>query len=367
MTRYPRARLDPAARTGLLLAGMGGPDGPEAVAPFLANLFRDPAVLPLPAPLARALGALLVRLRARRVRRRYEEIGGGSPQLAWTRRQGAYLERRLGERGLDVTAAPAMRYWHPLAAAAVAEAVAAGAEQFLVLPMYPQWSGATSGTAIAAVLAGLAAQAPGRPVHVVPEWHRLGGYVEALARRAAAPLVRWRQEDRPARECALLWTAHSLPERLVRAGDPYLDQTRATVAAAHARVAALAGAGGWWAELAGGPAPLLAFQSKVGPVRWIGPPLDRQTSALAAAGRRRLALVPVSFTCEHIETLHELDRELAAEAKAAGVQELARAEALNLDQIWLDSLAALLADAFAPAGAAEPASRPSGPRPEERT
>ncbi len=348
---YPTEALDPRDRTGLILAGMGGPDSQEAVKPFLRNLLRDPAVLPLPAPIARLVGTMIARGRAGEVRRRYQSLGcgGGSPQLAWALRQCGELEKLMSGRGLTVSAEPAMRYWHPFPEESVASLLSKGARQFLLLPSFPQYSHATSGSALSATLDVVRSAAGGAPVHVVRDWHLLPGYIEVLASMAAPVLEDWAGQGYPARECAFLPVAHSLPERLITKGDLYLRQTKATVEKVRSRLAcALSDSRAWWDDLPGGGTPLLAFQSKVGPVKWIGPEAEGEVARLAAEGCRRLLVLPVSFTCEHIETLYDLDVELAAVAKRAGIREFLRAEALNLSSRWLASLADhLAATAFA--------------------
>lgn len=341
---YPKDRLDPDRTTGLILCGMGGPDRPAAVEPFLRNLFSDPAIFPLPRPLAPLLGRLIAKLRAPGVRRRYLRISpdGATPQLSTTRRQAADLARRLSEGGRRTVPGVAMRYWAPWPDETVPELRARGAEQFLVVPTYPQYSCATNGSTLGFVADSLRRLAPEAPVHVVPEWHRLAGFVGALARPAAETLRAWAANDVPPAECALLYVAHSLPQRFVDAGDPYLDQTRATVDAVHAEVAARLADGGHGARLGavtGGGEPLLAFQSRIGPVRWLGPEVTAETKRLAAAGCRRLHVQPVSFTCEHVETLLELDVELKEDAMRAGVTEFRRGAAPGADSAWLASLA----------------------------
>jgi protoporphyrin/coproporphyrin ferrochelatase len=335
-------KLDPARPTGLLLAGMGGPDGAAAVEPFLRNLFADPAMIPLPSCLARPLGAFVSRRRSATVRERYREmgLGGASPQLEWTLRQGRALEERLRVRGLELSCAPAMRYWHPYAAESVHELLEEGVEQFLILPTYPQYAMPTTGSSLLDACAALTAAAPEAPISLLPDWHLLPGYLDALAEHAAAQLVDWAEEDLDPARCALLYTAHSLPERVLRQGDPYERQVRATVRAAHARLhERMSQYGDWLDALPGGDPGRLVFQSKVGPMRWLGPELGNSARELVAQGCRHLLVQPVSFCCEHIETLHELDIELAIDLKTRGLEEFRRGSALNLNAAWLDSLA----------------------------
>ncbi|MHC4942843.1 MAG: ferrochelatase [Planctomycetota bacterium] len=345
LKQLPRDPLDPAVPTGLILGGMGGPDGPESVKPFLRNLFRDPAVLPLPALFARLLGYVIVQRRYKKVCRRYAEIGhgGGSPQLDWANRQCEELGRLMNDQSLKVISAPAMRYWHPFPTETVEMLLGRSAAQFLVMPAYPQFASATSGSILFAICDAVKRSAPGLPVRVITHWHLLKGYITALVNRAVPVLRRWAEENNDPERCALLCVAHSLPERFLKSGDPYLSQTRETVMAFHEHlIGKLESLDDWRQRVPGVGRPLLAFQSKVGPVRWIGPAVLDEVRRLAAAGCRRLLLMPLSFTCEHIETLHELDIELAAEAGSAGIEEFVRGEALNLDKDWLSSMAELL-------------------------
>lgn len=342
---YPTPRLDPARRTGMVLCGMGGPDGPDAVEPFLRNLFRDPQIFPVPPLLAPVLGWAIARRRSPGVRERYRLVSPDSvtPQLATTRRQGELLAQRLRAAGLDVVPDIAMRYWRPYPDQAVAQLLAAGATQFVVVPMYPQFSAATNGSTLDFVLASLRRLAPEAPAHVVADWHLLDGFLDALAAPAGAQLEAWADEGADATESALVYVAHSLPYSFIRRGDCYEERTQETVAAVHARVTASlqrAGHGDWQAALmAGGRAPLVTYQSRVGPVKWLEPNIEAETRRLAAAGCRRLFVQPVSFTCEHIETLLELDLELKETAAHAGLHAFARGAALNEDAGWLDSLA----------------------------
>jgi len=352
---YDRDPLDPARKTGLILCGMGGPDGPEAVEPFLRNLFADPAIFPLPRLIAGFVGRMIARRRAPKVRENYAAMGGASatPQLATTQQQAAVLAEKLSQAGRATLPGVAMRYWHPFPDQTAAELMGAGAEQFLIVPAYPQFSWATNGSTLDFVLAGIARVAPEAPVFLTPDWHLLAGYLDALARPVIEILSGWAREDRDPRQCGLLYVAHSLPEKFIRQGDPYLDRTRETVQAVHEIVKDVLRAAefGPWLDtlLAGGNEPELVFQSKVGPITWLGPEIADETPRLATEGLRSLCVQPVSFTCEHVETLLELDVELRAIVDRAGVVDFQRGPALNLNQTWLESLATQLSQtAFSP-------------------
>jgi protoporphyrin/coproporphyrin ferrochelatase len=337
---FPADRLDPALPTGLILCGMGGPDKPDDVVPFLRNLFADPRIIPIPRLVAPIVARLIAHKRGPVVRERYGMISpdGGSPQLSTTRRQAEALAERAATRNTAWLPAVAMRYWHPFPDETVVALHERGAVQYLVVPMYPQYADATSGNTLEFVLNAIGRLHPEAPVHVLPAWGTLPGFTASLAAGAANALQAWSDHD-PA-ECALLFVAHSLPEKHITAGDPYLDQTRATVDAVHGRIRDLLGdQASWLGRMPGGATPLLAFQSRVGPIKWLGPEIGAETTRLARAGCRRLHVQPVSFTCEHIETRHELDIELKETAATGGITHFSRGPALNLDTTWLDSLA----------------------------
>ncbi len=344
---YPTEILDPTRPTGVVLVGMGGPDGPDAVGPFLGNLFGDPEIFPVPGPFGRILGRLIAAARTPAVRRRYALVApdGATPQLATSREQARELARRLGAAGFPAIPGIAMRYWHPFPEEELTRLVDAGAVQFLVVPTYPQYSRATSGSSLDAVLAAGASVAPAAPVHVVSHWHDDRGFVRALARPVLESLEGWARRRLDPERCAVVWAAHSLPRRIVKAGDPYLEQVEVTVDRAQALVAGAMAAGKrgeWFGALSGGVGPLLAFQSRVGPIRWVGPEITGVVRELAAGGCRHLHVQPVTFTCEHIETLVELDLELAGLARNAGIGEFRRGPALGTDPDWLDGFVEML-------------------------
>jgi len=337
--RFASEPLDARRRTAVVFCGMGGPDGPDSVAPFLRNLFLDPEVLSLPRPIAWALGALIVCLRREAVKARYREIecGGGSPQLGWTRRQVDAVVERLERRGVRAIAGVAMSYWHPFAAETAESLAEQGAEQLVLVPTFPQYSNATSATILHTMREAWRARAPQRPVAVLWAWHLLPGYLEALAVPIIEVVRGWTEID-PSTVGVVL-AAHSLPRRVVERGDPYVAQTWETATEVHARVKdALSDHTEWFAGVAGGDEPVVGFQSRVGPVKWVGPDLVTVCLDLVRGGVTHLMIQPVSFTCEHIETLHELDIELREMLQVAGAEEVRRGAALNMDSGWIQSL-----------------------------
>jgi ferrochelatase len=295
------------SRLAVVLLNLGGPDSQAAVEPFLYNLFSDPAIIRLPQPLRWALARLISRRRAPVARAIYAHLGGGSPLLPNTQAQAAALEQALADSGIEAKVFIAMRYWSPLSAVAAREVAAYGPDEIVLLPLYPQYSTTTTESSIAAwekAAATAGVRAPTRAVCCYPAEE---GFIAALAELARAGMAEARRRQ-PAVKPQVIFTAHGLPVKIAKSGDPYVERVDATC---RALVTALELEGEDWE---------LGFQSRVGPLEWVGPSTDELIVA-AAEAKRPILLVPVAFVSEHSETLVELDieyRKLATE-HGAGV------------------------------------------------
>ncbi len=289
-------------RVALVLFNLGGPDSQEAVQPFLFNLFNDPAIMRLPGALRRPLARLISRRRAPVARRIYREIGGGSPLLPQTLEQAKALERRLTQRGIEVRVFVCMRYWHPMSDAVAVEVARFAPDRVVLLPLYPQYSTTTTASSLddwqrAATGAGL--KAPSVAVCCYPTQP---GFVAAVARRLRNELER---ADFPT-GFRILFSAHGLPERIVAGGDPYQWQVERTCAAV------LEAVDGEDLD------HVICYQSRVGPLKWIGPSTLEALETAAADGVAAV-VVPIAFVSEHSETLVELDIEYRKRAAEMGV------------------------------------------------
>ena len=320
-----------AAPTGVCLLYMGGPASLDEVEPFLRALFADRELIRLPggAFLQRRLGAFIARRRAGKVRGYYSEIGGGSPLPRITARQAELLQAALSSRG-DYRVAVAMRYTSPRSDDAVRSLVEAGVESCLALPLYPQFSRATSGSSLHDLAGALALRAPRMELLQVQSFHDHGSYLDALAGKVGEGIAAAATAAPEAPAPLVLFSAHSLPQRLIDEGDPYLQQVRATVEGVASRLQL----GSW----------RLGFQSRSGPVRWLRPDIVEVVQRAIADGERRLLLVPVSFVSDHIETLHEIDIRLRERAMTAGASYFARSPSLNDDPRFIEALAELVVE-----------------------
>ncbi len=323
----------PAADLGVALLNLGGPWSPGDIRRFLLELFNDREIIRLsPFPFLQPLIArLIVARKLEESTRNYESIGGASPLLRTTVAQARALERELARRGVRARVLPAMRYARPRAADAVRSFLRAGCRRAVAVTLYPQYSVATTGSSLndlSRALESLDGAASALewlpPVRSYPDHPR---YVEALAGTVRGALRRVSAARRDG--ATILFSAHGLPRHFVEGGDPYVDQVRATMAAVLARLAV--------------PNPSrLSFQSRAGPVEWIGPDTDAVLREMGGAGCRAVVVVPVSFVSDHVETLFEIERLFGTAAREAGIEEFVRVPALNADPLYASALADLV-------------------------
>lgn len=318
------------ARRAVVLFNLGGPDGPEAVRPFLFNLFNDPAIIGLPTPLRWLVAKLIARRRAPIARAIYARIGGRSPLLDLTRQQAAALKERLGR---DTEVFVAMRYWHPLTDETVRAVQAFRPDEIVLLPLYPQYSTTTSGSSLAAWRTAGAAAGLNVRTHAVCCYPTEPGFIAALAKLIRPALA----EASRAGRVRLLFSAHGLPKKVIDAGDPYQWQVEQTAAA----VIAALGIDHLDA--------VVCYQSRVGPLEWIGPATEAEIRRAGADGVG-LVVVPIAFVSEHSETLVELDIEYRELAHQAGVPEYVRVPAVATDADFIAGLADLVRAAGKQAG-----------------
>lgn len=311
-------------RIAVVLFNLGGPDGPDAVRPFLKNLFSDPAIITAPAPVRWFLARLISTLRAKSARANYAKMGGGSPLLPETEKQARALEAALAAlpelAGAEIRAFPAMRYWHPLVEEAAAAVKAWQPDETVLLPLYPQFSTTTTRSSLDAWQ-----RAGGGAARVICCYPDLPGFTDA---HAEAVREAWEAAGSPL-PVRVLWSAHGLPQKVVDAGDPYQRQVEETVAA----ITPL---------LPEGMEHQICYQSRVGPLQWIGPATE---DAITQAGTDKVGVIvsPIAFVSEHIETLVELDEEYRELADELGVPFYLRAPALGTRTAFIKALAGLVA------------------------
>jgi ferrochelatase len=312
-------------KLAVVLFNLGGPDSLDAVEPFLRNLFGDPAILSVPGIVRRPLARVIASRRAPVAREIYKRIGGRSPIVEETRAQANTLDKLLAERGMDAKSFIAMRCWHPFSDEAAKAVKDWGADAIVLLPLYPQHSTTTTASSFAdwgraAHKAGL--NVPTSRLCCYPDSE---GFITAEAELIHQTLTR----VKPGVSYRLLLSAHGLPKRTIAKGDPYQWQVERTAAAIVDRLGIKV------------PDWRVCYQSRVGPLAWIGPATDAEIRRAGAEGKG-VAIAPIAFVSEHSETLVELDMEYAHLALNAGVKDYLRVPTVSAHAKFIEALADLV-------------------------
>jgi protoporphyrin/coproporphyrin ferrochelatase len=296
---------------GVLLLDFGGPEREDEIRPYLGRLFKDPAILPFPGPLRGVLAHVFANARLSSARERYRAIGGHSPLPALARQRAQRLQARLGG---PFHVRVAFSYTPPFVHDVIRDLAEHGVRRLVALPAFPQRSFATTDACL--TLVSRAAAAHGVEVVEVGSEPENEGLLQALF-EGLSPLL--------TEGAHVLFVAHGVPVRNVQRGDPYVDEVLRTAAALAQR-------------LPTGTAWSVAFQSRVGPVRWVRPYLDNEIRRLGRMGVEALVVVPLSFFDENLETLYDLDVEAIRIAREAGIERFARAPAPGGHPAFLEGL-----------------------------
>ncbi|MBL8547227.1 MAG: ferrochelatase [Hyphomonadaceae bacterium] len=325
----PGLRVMTSRRVAIILFNLGGPDRQESVRPFLFNLFNDKAIIGAPQPFRFLIAQLISRTREKLAKANYALMGGGSPILPETRKQADALEQVISQRITNVTfkCFPAMRYWHPYTKDVAKAAAMWGATDVILLPLYPQFSSTTTASSLEAWRK--ASELPAATVCCYP-----AGAKFAQA-HADAILQTWRNAGSPTRP-RLLFSAHGLPQQVVDRGDPYQWQVERSAAAIRGFLPA-----DWDMRI--------CYQSRVGPLKWIGPSTEEEIHRAAKDGAG-IIVSPIAFVSEHVETLVELDLEYGQLAKRLQLSFYLRTPALGPDPRFIDALADLVERALGAPG-----------------
>jgi ferrochelatase len=324
-------KADNHSKIGVILLNLGGPDSLQAVRPFLYNLFSDRQIIRLgPEFMQKPLARLISAIRSKKTEKFYSLIGGKSPISEITREQAKALENSLTSAPCTRHASPSfrvyvgMRYWHPFIEDVVPVIYRDGITRLIALSLYPQYSIATSGSSLSK-FEEVAAAFPIETLSI-PSWYDHPLYIEALADVIKKGIESFDGNSNGRSEVHVLFSAHSLPQKIIEQGDPYVDQIMATIRKISE-----------WIPMRWH----LSYQSRSGPVKWLGPSTDTKLSELASEGVRKVLIVPISFVSDHIETLYEIDilyKNLAEELKI----DLKRTASLNTHPVFIETLKELV-------------------------
>ncbi len=306
-------------KIGVVLLNMGGPDSLEAIQPFLYNLFSDHDIIQIPKPIQKPVAWIISKTRAKKTEEYYKVMGGKSPQKEQTEEQAKALQNVLGK---DFKVVVAMRYWHPFTEEALEKLKNENLEKIILLPLYPQYSKTTTGSSFNEFFRQFEKfkkQGYFKDVEVVKveSYHNNQRYIKAMVDNIKENLPDYKDYH-------FLFSAHSLPEKIIKEGDPYKNQIEETV------------------ELIKNSFPevdySLAYQSKVGPVKWLEPMTDEKIIELAKKGIKNIAVIPVAFVSEHSETLYELDIQYGKLAKEHGIENYKRIPTLKTHPEFIQTL-----------------------------
>lgn len=329
-TALPRRKL------AVVFFNLGGPDGQDSVEPFLFNLFNDPAIIGLPGIVRTPLAGFISRKRAPEAKKNYAMMGGGSPLLPETRKQAEALEAELARVRPDLESRVfiAMRYWRPFTREAAEQVEAFAPDEIVLLPLYPQFSTATTASSLKEWRKAYKGPGVCRTVCCYPDD---AGFVDGYARLIERT---WEAAGSP-ENVRLLFSAHGLPEKVIRGGDPYQAQVEETAAAIVERL------GPEWNDWQ------VCYQSRVGPLKWIGP-FTVEAIASAASDGVGVLIAPLAFVSEHVETLVELDHEYKALADELNCDPYLRVPAIGVEPAFVTGLGRIVVEALGRDGGTKP-------------
>ena len=311
-------------KKAVILFNLGGPDKLENVEPFLFNLFNDPAILNLPSFFRYPLAKLIANRRAPIAKKIYEELGGSSPILKLTQEQASALELKLNKDDnlSDYKCFIVMRCWHPRAENIVKEVINYDPHEIILMPLYPQYSAATSGSSIKewndiCVKKNLNVKTSTICCYPTDE-----NFIKAHKNEIIKKIEKLENFK-------LIFSAHGLPEKNIKKGDPYQWQVEQSV---NKIIKSLNIKDLDW---------ILSYQSRVGPLKWIGPSTEDIIVENSKLGKH-IVLVPIAFVSEHSETLVELDIEYKELADKNGCKNYSRVPALGTNEYYIKAMSNLI-------------------------
>ena len=311
-------------KKAIILFNLGGPDKIENVEPFLFNLFNDPAILNLPTFLRYPLAKLISNRRAPVAKKIYEELGGASPILKLTKEQSDALEKKLNQTKTEdeYKCFIVMRCWHPRAKNVIKEVQLFKPEEIILMPLYPQYSAATSGSSINEWKDICKKNNYNVKTSAICCYPTDQNFINAHTKEIVKKI-------KDLKNFKLIYSAHGLPEKNIKKGDPYQWQVEQSV---NKIVQKLDDKGLDW---------ILSYQSRVGPLKWIGPSTEEVIIENSKI-EKHIVLVPIAFVSEHSETLVELDIEYKQLADANGCKNYTRVPALGINEDFIKAMSELI-------------------------
>jgi len=307
-------------KKAVILFNLGGPDSLDAVQPFLFNLFNDPAIISLLAILRYPLAKFISNRRTPVAKAIYAEMGGRSPILKETQLQASAIEKTLNQESDTYKCFIVMRCWNPRAIDVIKKVKDFMPRQIILLPLYPQYSNATSGSSIKEWLDICKKEDLNIETKTICCYPTEKDFILSYAN-----LIKAKINVNKLSETTLIFSAHGLPENKIKQGDPYQWQVENTVNELIKKLSII------------NLNYILSYQSRVGPLKWIGPSTEMIIKN-EAKKKKIIIVVPVAFVSEHSETLVELDIEYKKLAEENGSKDYIRIPAVTVDQDFINSL-----------------------------
>lgn len=325
-------------KTAIILFNLGGPDNEESIKPFLFNLFNDKYIISLPQPFRFLLAKLISNKREKTAKEIYREIGSKSPILEITQNQADELEKELSYDG-DYKTFIAMRYSKPFAKDAVQKMKEYNPDQVILLPLYPQFSTATSESSIKDFIAAMKKSDLDdlvKSLKIICCYPEDDDFIMSHATLLKQKIV---ESSLKYDEFRILFSAHGLPQKIVDSGDPYVFQVEKTAKKTLEKLKELLIQEKFFSsDEAEKIDSQVCYQSKVGPLKWTTPSLDSEIKR-AAVDNKNPVIVPIAFVSDHSETLVELDIEYKEMADEMKIEKYIRVPALNIEGNFIKSLA----------------------------
>ena len=312
-------------KIAVVLFNLGGPDQLSSVKPFLFNLFNDPAIIGAPSVIRYFLAKLISKRREKTAQEIYSFMGGKSPILEQTINQAETLEKKLkGEENIYKIFI-SMRYWQPFVNETIKEVINWGPQEVILLPLYPQFSTTTSGSSLVSWRDAALKNKYQIPTKIICCYPTEENFILAHTKSIKNTLNKIENKKDQKQNIKLLFSAHGLPEKIIKKGDPYQNQVEKTVNKIIENINEK--------EIT----YTICYQSKVGPLKWIGPSTENEIIK-AARDKKTIVLIPIAFVSEHSETLVELDIEYKEIAEINGCKRYYRVPALGINKDFINSL-----------------------------
>ncbi len=308
------------SKIAVVLMNLGGPKDPYAIEPFLFNLFSDPDIFKIPIG-QKIIAKIIAKLRAPKVAVAYGQIGGASPIIEWTEKQREKLERLLNAKIGDVKVFTAFRYSPPFTETVTERLTNNSYEKIILLPLYPHYSYSTTGSSFNEWKRNF--KGDNSLLFFIENFYLNDKYIKAVSQRIREGLNEFKTIEK--RNVVLLFSAHGTPVSMVKAGDPYSYQIKESV------------------DIIMNNFPnneySLCYQSKVGPVKWLGPSIKEMLTELANKGKKYLLVIPISFVSDHFETLYELNIFYRRFSESIGIKQFRVTRGLNDLDLLIEALA----------------------------